>query len=603
MKGDLEVLSQASQVIKASCKGIAFSTQQNEQLGKVLSRIDANSKSFFAVRSSSPEEDLEGASFAGGYETTLGVTLENLHEAICHSFASSFDERVFLYKREHGIAAYQPRIAVIVQKQIPADRAGVAFSVNPINNCYDEAVINANFGLGESVVSGIVEPDMFVVDKIDRKILQTHIGAKQTVLSLAPNGGVVNQEQDKTDEVCLRPQQVARITDLMIKIEDVYQHPVDIEWAFHDDELYLLQVRPITTYLPLPEEMITRPGEPKRLYADSTLIEQGLEDPLSVLGTEFLRYVLNTMTGPMGGNADSVDSGAFTAGGRYYMNLSKSLQMAGPLGALAPGSAGDATILAIIENIDTNQYIHEKGSPAEMIKNLAGLLKMIPKMFPVVKALRNPDWILQRYYDALPQQLEQIEEVMHRSLSMDELAKELTGKLDFFFYEFGIPLIFAAQFAQHRINRIFRGDLEQVKEELLSLGAALPGNKTSEMGAAMSVLAGSGVIEKYHSADGFLKELNEGKLDAEFTQRWDDFITEFGARCPREIDVATPRINENQALLFDQLKSISFTHKGAQAASAIFEGAKQKRASAYERLYQLALEKGKKTGQIPGENV
>ena len=139
---------------------------------------------FFAVRSSSPEEDLEGASFAGGYETTLGVTVETLEAAILHSFTSSFDERVFLYKKEHGFQLDHPRIAVVVQQQVDAESAGVAFSLNPLNNCFDEAVINANHGLGESVVAGEADPDVFVVDKLKREIIETRIGSKQAVITL-----------------------------------------------------------------------------------------------------------------------------------------------------------------------------------------------------------------------------------------------------------------------------------------------------------------------------------------------------------------------------------------------------------------------------------
>ena len=377
---------------------------------------------------------------------------------------------------------------------------------------------------------------------------------------------------------------------MLIKIEDEYQHPVDIEWAFHDDVLYLLQVRPITTYLPLPEEMITEPGEPKRLYADSTLIEQGVEEPLSVLGTEFLRYVLNTMTGPMGGNADSVESGAFTAGGRYYMNLSKSLQMVGPLGALAPGSAGDETIMGILEDIDTDQYVHEKQTPAQKLRMLSGPMKMIHLMLPVGKAMRKPDEVVQRYHAALPEQLAQIEAIMDKSLSLHELAEELTGKLDFFFYGFGVPMVFGAQLAQQRIRKTLGDDLDQVKEHFLSLGTALPGNKTSEMGAMMASLAGSEVIAQYSTAGDFLKDMGQDKLHPEFVQRWDAFIAEYGARCPREIDPATPRMNENPALLFDQLKRMA----AAEGTDHIFEEAKRKREAAYAKLYQLTLRKGKK---------
>jgi phosphohistidine swiveling domain-containing protein len=179
---------------------------------------------------------------------------------------------------------------------------------------------------------------------------------------------------------------------------------------------------------------------------------------------------------------------------------------------------------------------------------------------------------------------------MEKSLSLHELAEALTGNLDFFFYGYGLPMVFGAQLAQQRIKKVLGNDLEQVKEHFLSLGTALPGNKTSEMGAMMAALAASGEISRYDSADVFLQDMAAGELSPAFVQRWEAFIAEFGARCPREIDPATARVNENPALLFDQLKRMA----SADGTGHIFEEAKQKREAAYERLYQLALGKGKK---------
>ncbi len=263
----------ATQVLQARCCALQFTPQQETDLDSALTVFQAASGAqLFAVRSSSPEEDLEGASFAGSYETTLGVTMDTLKAAILHSFASSFDARVFLYKQEHGFSIAQPRIAVIVQQQVDADSAGVAFSLNPLNNCYDEAVINANYGLGESVVAGEVEPDVFVVDKITRQIIETRVGSKEVVIRLNAGGGTTRTARPQAQQPCLSPAQVLALTDLVKQVEGYYSKPMDIEWAMCREKLYLLQARPITTYLPLPPEMITAPGGRKRLYADSTLI-------------------------------------------------------------------------------------------------------------------------------------------------------------------------------------------------------------------------------------------------------------------------------------------------------------------------------------------
>lgn len=588
-------LTPAAQALQALCRDVQFTPQQETELNSELAAFQAASGArFFAVRSSSPEEDLEGASFAGGYETTLGVTVDTLKAAIIHSFASSFDARVFLYKKEHGFSIAQPRIAVIVQQQVDADTAGVAFSLNPLNNCYDEAVINANYGLGESVVAGEVEPDVSVVDKVTRTILESQVGSKEIAITLNANGGTTRESRSSDGESCLTSTQVLALTDMLTLVEAHYAHPIDIEWAIAGDKRYLLQARPITTYLPLPPEMITAPGAPKKLYADSTLIEQGVQEPLSVLGADFMRYVLNTMTGPMGGDADSVDSGAFTAGGRYYMNLSQSLQMAGPVGGLAPGSFGDESVMGILDTIDLDQYMPGKRNPTQVLSALKGPLKMMPRMLPVITALRKPEVFLQKYQSALPNHLKRFERVLDDTLSIDQQATNLTALLHFFFYEYGMPMVFASQIAQMRIKKLFEDDLTGVNEHLLSLGTSLPGNKTAEMGAAMLALAASDTLREHTSVVTFLSQLEQRTLDPEFLARWDAFVAEYGARCPREIDVATPRYNERPALLFEQLKVMAVAPERSQGAVSLFEQARAKREAAYDALHKLALQKGKR---------
>ena len=134
---------QRCDAVKTSCAVLRLTPTQKEALEAALRTLPEGG--LFAVRSSSPEEDLEGSSFAGGYETTLGVTRNGLQAAILHSFASVFDERIVTYKLQRDMRTDRPRIAVIVQEQIASEVSGVAFSLNPLNNCYDEAVINANF--------------------------------------------------------------------------------------------------------------------------------------------------------------------------------------------------------------------------------------------------------------------------------------------------------------------------------------------------------------------------------------------------------------------------------------------------------------------------
>ena len=190
LRAGADRLAGPSQALQALCAGLSFTHDQRAELEAALHTLrEANGDTLYAVRSSSPEEDLDAASFAGGYETTLGVTRDGIEAAVRTSVASAFDARVFLYKREHDIPWDRPRIAVIVQQLVHATSAGVAFSLNPLNNCYDEAVINANHGLGESIVSGAVTPDVFVVDKLARRVIDTKIGGKEVVITANGAGG------------------------------------------------------------------------------------------------------------------------------------------------------------------------------------------------------------------------------------------------------------------------------------------------------------------------------------------------------------------------------------------------------------------------------
>ena len=236
--------------LKRLASGLALTANQRETLEVLRKQLPALGEgALFAVRSSSPEEDLVSASFAGGYETKLGVRGHELEQALRHCFASTFDERVFVYKREHGFDVLSPRLAVVVQQQIASEFAGVGFSLNPLTNDYDEAVIDANWGLGESVVAGLASPDHFVVDKVSGKLIQKNLGAKQVSIWLGRDGGTVEREGYRSTDLTLSEAQLGELVDALCRIEELYGHPMDIEWAYAAGQLHILQARPITTYV------------------------------------------------------------------------------------------------------------------------------------------------------------------------------------------------------------------------------------------------------------------------------------------------------------------------------------------------------------------
>lgn len=582
----------AATKLKVMCKSLELTENQLACLSEALESIKT-SDNLFAVRSSSPEEDLEGASFAGGYETSLGIPVSEIGSAIRQSFASSFDERVFTYKLQQGFPIDNPQIAIIVQEQIDADSAGVAFSLNPMNNCYDEAVINANYGLGESVVSGQVTPDVFVVDKVSREIIDTKIGAKEVVINLSPNGGVTESKASDRNQACINPEQVLVLTDFINKIESIFQKPMDIEWAFSENELYILQARPITSYVPLTEEMQTKPGEPKRLYSDALLLEQGVQEPLSVLGANYVDYVLKQMGSALGSVELGPDGIAFTLGCRYYLNLSNALKVLGTDAPIGPGGFKDPNVTAILESIDTKQYEKRKLPKDLQSVRRKMVFKMIPLMMSVMKGARNPEALMQKFLEEEPTQLQLIEDLMEHDLSIDQLATSLTMN-DFYNTKYGIPMIMAPQRAFSSIEKMFKDELEDLHDDILSLGMALPLNKTTEMGEAMYNLSSFDDIRNCESSEEFLLLLENGKLSPEFVQDWNQFIKAFGFRCIREIDVAVPRPSEQPAILFNQLKNMFYVNEKEAEPKTIFERARLQRETAYQKLLKIATKKGRR---------
>ena len=205
--------------IKEWCiNNLHLNPKQKMEIEKNIKSIFPNeyNKILYAVRSSSPEEDLSGASFAGNYETYLGIQYDSLEKYILKSFISCLDYRVFKYKLEKGFNVSEIKIAIVIMKQINSDASGVGFSINPINNDYDEAVITSNFGLGESVVGGIITPDEYIINKISKKIISQKLGSKDKIVKLNQGQNetsVIEQNKEKQKESSLSNEIILKLVE------------------------------------------------------------------------------------------------------------------------------------------------------------------------------------------------------------------------------------------------------------------------------------------------------------------------------------------------------------------------------------------------------
>lgn len=205
-----------------------------------------------AVRSSSTFEDLAQAAFAGQHDTYLNV--RGVHAVVARvrdCFVSLWGDRAVLYRHHQGFQQREARMAVVVQKQIACDRAGVGFSINPVSGRMNQMVIEANYGLGESVVAGECEVDHFELDKATLAIVQKTIGHKEKMI--VPSGTEVEERHvaaELADQPSLSHEQLQAVGQLLKRVEAHYGWPQDIEWGWKGEALYLFQSRPVTTFQP-----------------------------------------------------------------------------------------------------------------------------------------------------------------------------------------------------------------------------------------------------------------------------------------------------------------------------------------------------------------
>jgi len=561
--------------VKELARELEFTNAMRRDFDSHLQQLGASG--VFAVRSSSPEEDLAGTSFAGMYETFLGTTMAQLEQTIAKAYSSMFDIRVVEYKGKHGIALENAAISVIVQQQIASDVSGIGFSLNPLNNCYDEVVINASFGLGEAVVAGQVSPDEFIVDKVDMQILSSDIREKEFGLQLSADGGIKELAISDPKKASLTQAQVLELAQLIKDVEAFYGVPVDTEWAFADGVLYLLQARPITAYFPLFPEMMTEPGERKKLYADMINITQGFSERLSILGGDIWAIVLDRLK--RGAMPSGPEGYVLNLNGRQYFQLHHMMK-----------GIGKRTI-DLMNNTDNalegrgdeimRDYCAAEMSP--LVKQARrNQIKMVGQMLPhVVKLLWNPVRFA-KGTDASVDKLLAEFRAMKNDRPFDELVNDAFNAFDGIFFSF---LVYMAGFlAEWRIRRILRGTKGEALQMFLVMD--VPSNPTSAMGHAMLKLARSPEMRETQDAATFEERIRARTYSPDFMTTFDDYIDRYGARGFREIDVATPRVMERLGDFFQQIKAI-------RADDNQMITARERKAEAIAKMREIAKAKGK----------
>ncbi len=249
--GDPSALAEAAGELRDMLAGVPLPELITAEIRAAVNVYPAGT--CFAVRSSSTMEDLSEAAFAGQHDTFLNCCgPESVLKAVRDCYLSLWHDRAIAYRQHHGFDHLAANMAVVIQEMVDCDVAGVAFSINPVTGDLSQSVIDANHGLGESVVSGECEVDHWEVEKSTGRVLSRSIARKSMRTVCCPGGGVRNEmlENWDGDAAVLSDENIGVVVNLLCRIENWFRFPQDIEWGFAGDRLMLLQSRPVTTIPP-----------------------------------------------------------------------------------------------------------------------------------------------------------------------------------------------------------------------------------------------------------------------------------------------------------------------------------------------------------------
>ena len=245
-----------------------------------------------AVRSSATAEDLPDMSFAGQQDTYLNILgADALLDAVKRCWGSLWTARAIGYRQRNGIAHSDVSLSVVVQEMVQSEASGVLFTANPLTGKRHETVIDATLGLGEALVSGLVEPDHYIVETVQGRIRSKRLGEKATVIEGQASGGTVTKTGAARTVQALPDEQIIALVALGRRVADFYGFPQDIEWAWASGQLYLLQARPITSLYPIPA-LPTASADPAALEVYFSFgAVQGMLDPITPLGRDAIAII------------------------------------------------------------------------------------------------------------------------------------------------------------------------------------------------------------------------------------------------------------------------------------------------------------------------
>lgn len=568
-------ISEAGLEIRKLIEGLRIPDDIRKEVIDHVSRFGAQGA--YAVRSSATAEDLPAASFAGQQDTYLNIIGETaVLEHIRKCWASLYTDRAITYRIQNGFDHRSVRLAVLVQKMIFPEAAGILFTADPVSAHRKVSSIDAGFGLGEAMVSGLVNADSYKVR--EGQVIEKNIPPKERGIYAVQGGGTAEQgiARELQGRQVLADPDILRLEQIGRRIEAHFGSPQDIEWCLAGNEFFIVQSRPITTLFPVPEANDTE----NHIYV-SVGHQQMMTDAMKPLG---LSTWLLTSPRPMA-----------TAGGRIFIDVAQDLLS--PVGRKVVldilGKSDPLVRAAVMELLERGDFVKadmEEPDPGQ----------------PAQGPPPHDFFTLNAYDPSIVSELIGRSEASIRALSENIRTKTGTDVIDFILDDFqqrksqadpqSFGVIVTAMNAAFWINEKMNEWLGE-KNVADTLSQSVPNNVTSEMGLALLDVADA--IRPYPEVVSYLRDSGDDNFPGgmatlhggtQALEAINGFLAKYGMRCAGEIDITRTRWGERPQILFPLILS-NIKNQEPGAGKRKFEHgrqeAAQKEAELISRLREL----------------
>ncbi|MDF2592988.1 MAG: phosphoenolpyruvate synthase [Clostridia bacterium] len=531
----------------------------------ILNAWEVNGKDkAYAVRSSATAEDLPTASFAGQQDTYLNICgSEQLLKAIQNCWASLFTDRAISYRAKNNFDHRAVFLSVVVQEMVFPEVSGIMFTADPITGRRKTVSIDASFGLGEALVSGLVTADLYQVRS--GKITKKQIGKKKIAICSLQEGGTITEEipLEKQEVQALVDERIIELAALAQRIEAHYGTEQDIEWGFVNGRFYILQSRPITSLYP-----ITPASDDKfRVYISFGHIQM-MTDTMKPLAISIMSNVPNFIKEQ---NPSSEDNIIKAFGSRAFADITGALLLKPSRNMLLKVSGGmdEAMSAALREVIEREEFL-KLSMPKKKVFQVGR--KMAPIIIPIMsrvaanlffknprKAKNSADKLIEKLVKEAEKYMSEAsgaEKILRVKESMGIMFPKVLSKVAVY--------LMAGVLASLSLEKKMKKQLgdKQSAHLLSQLNKSLPGNVTTELGLELGDLADTArkypeVIDYLEKAknENFYAKLIKVQGSLEFEEKLKKFLEKYGMRCAGEIDITKPRWKEDPTQLIPSIIS------------------------------------------------